>query len=35
MWHNMAGYIWKNLNMPEYVWIFDNRQGSEYLSYNT
>ena len=25
--------IW--LNMPEYVWIYDNRQGSEYVSYNT
>ena len=25
--------IW--LNMPEYVWIYDNRQGSEYASYNT
>ena len=24
--------IW--LNMPEYVWIYDNRQGSEYASYN-
>ena len=21
--------------MPEYVWIYDNRQGSEYASYNT
>ena len=21
--------------MPEYVWIFDNRQDAEYLSYNT
>ena len=21
--------------MPEFVWIYDNRQGSEYLSYNT
>ena len=21
--------------MPEYVWINDNRQGSEYVSYNT
>ena len=25
--------IW--LNMPKYVWIYDNRQGSEYVSYNT
>ena len=22
-------------NMPEYVWIYDNRQGSEYVSYDT
>ena len=22
------------LNMPEYVWIYDNKQGSEYVSYN-
>ena len=21
--------------MPEYVWIYDNRQGSKYVSYNT
>ena len=21
--------------MPEYIWIYDNRQGSEYESYNT
>ena len=21
--------------MPEYVWIYDNRQDSEYVSYNT
>ena len=21
--------------MPEYVWIYDNRQNSEYVSYNT
>ena len=20
--------------MPEYVWIYNNRQGSEYVSYN-
>ena len=20
--------------MPEYVWIYDNKQGSEYVSYN-
>ena len=30
--------IWLNMSeqdvyMPEYVWIFDNRQGSEYVSY--
>ena len=23
------------MNIPEYVWIFNNRQGFEYLSYNT
>ena len=22
-------------NMPEYMWIFNNRQGSEYVSCNT
>ena len=22
-------------NMPEYVWVYDNRQGSEHVSYNT
>ena len=21
--------------MPEYAWIYDNRQGSEYIPYNT
>ena len=31
-WLNMSE---KDVNIPEYVWIFDNRQGSEYLSYNT
>ena len=23
-----------DVNMPEYVWIYDNRHGSEYVSYN-
>ena len=23
-----------NANLPEYVWIYDNRKGFEYLSYN-
>ena len=23
----------QDVHMPEYVWIFDNRQGSEYVSY--
>ena len=23
------------LNMAEYVWIYDNKQGYEYVSYNT
>ena len=25
----------KDVNMPEYVWIYDDRQASEYVSYNT
>ena len=25
----------KYMNMSEYVWIYDNRQGPEYVSYNT
>ena len=25
----------QDVNMPEYVWIYDNRQGSEYVSYIT
>ena len=24
----------QNVNMPEYDWIFDSRQSSEYVSYN-
>ena len=24
----------QDLNMSEYVWIYDNREGSEYVSYN-
>ena len=24
-----------DVNMPEDVWIYDNKQGSEYVSYNT
>ena len=35
LYRNMADYVWKNVNMPEYVWIYDNRQASEYVSYNT
>ena len=32
--------IWLNMpeldvNMPENVWIYDNKQASEYVSYNT
>ena len=23
----------QNVNMPEYAWIFDSRQGFEYVSY--
>ena len=25
----------KYMNMPEYVWIYGNRHGSEYVSYTT
>ena len=25
----------KDVNMPEYVWIYNNRQSSEYVSYST
>ena len=32
IWLNMSEY---NRNMPEYIWIYDNRQVSEYISYNT
>ena len=32
IWLNMFE---KDVNMPEYVWIFNNRQGSEYVSCNT
>ena len=24
----------QDMNMPEYVWIYDNIQGSVYVSYN-
>ena len=32
--------IWLNIfvqavNIREYVWIYNNREGSEYVSYNT
>ena len=30
--HNMAEYVWIG---REYVWIYNNRQDSEYVSYNT
>ena len=30
--HNMAEYVWIG---REYVWIYDNRKGSEYGLYNT
>ena len=29
--HNMAEYVWTE---REYAWIYDNRTGSEYVSYN-
>ena len=35
---NMSQYSWICMSrtcMPEYVWIDDNRQGSEQVSYNT
>ena len=32
IWLNMSEY---EVNIAEYVWIYDNRQGSEYVSYNT
>ena len=33
--HNMAEYVWVDVSMPGYVWIYNNRQGSESVSYNT
>ena len=30
-WPNMS---YQDVNMPEYVWIYNNGQGSEYASYN-
>ena len=35
---NKMQYDWiclNVMNMFEYVWIYDNRQDSEYVSYNT
>ena len=32
IWLNMSEL---DLNMPEYVWIYDNIQGFKYVSYNT
>ena len=29
IWLNMSAY---DVNMPEYVWIYDNRHGSEHVS---
>ena len=29
---NMSQYGWTTRDMPEYIWIFNNRQGSEYVS---
>ena len=31
IWLNMSE---KDVNIPEYTWIYKNRQGSEYVSYN-
>ena len=30
----MAEYVWIEREYA-YVWVYDNRQGSEYVSYNT
>ena len=30
----MAEYVWIGLDKPEYVWIYDSRQGSQYVLYN-
>ena len=32
IWLNMSEY---DVNMPEYVWIYNNRHGSAYVSSNT
>ena len=32
--YNMAEYVSILVNMPEYVWIYDNRQDSEYAPYS-
>ena len=32
VWLNMSEL---NVNMPQHVWIYDNKQDSEYVSYNT
>ena len=31
---NMSEFTLIDKNIPEYVWIYDNRHGSEYVSYN-
>ena len=31
----MAEYVWIGHEYAEYVWIYNNRQGSEYVLYNT
>ena len=33
---NMPQYGWKceDMNMPQHVWIYNNRKCSEYVSYN-
>ena len=35
IYRNMVEYVWKGRAMPQYVWIYNNRQGSEYVSYKT
>ena len=38
IYHNMAEYVLIGYEydwITEYVWIEDNRQGSEYVSHNT
>ena len=31
----MAKYVWVDVSMVVHVWFYNNRQSSEYVSYNT